>query len=291
MMSNGQELFFEHGIKQAVGFHASFIDIETRLAWSESFPKKKYRKVESKVSDSTFFLVISQNCDIATHRDDLDSAIELAVCKSIKERSVTDRNQFAISSRRLQFLIEGKWYEASTEYIITVEKLELLSAIKSKSDFKVTCLSKECQITVPIWRANRYYRAGLPNKFNESLGPILAKHMPEIESAACVEHDDFKSFIRAMYVKLDSLDESDSYRFEFFALLRDSVDDKTMTDIQGRIESMGEELAEQSGFADCSGIYADRERNTYVSYLNDFLRLNLDHHSLSLGDDDIGPVV
>lgn len=99
---------FEHGIKQAVGFHASFIDMKTRLVWSESFPKTKYRRIESKVSDSTFFLVISQNCDIAAHRDDLDSAIELAVCKSIKEKSVTNRNQFAISFDAFNFSLKER---------------------------------------------------------------------------------------------------------------------------------------------------------------------------------------
>jgi len=121
------------------------------------------------------------------------------------------------------------------------------------------------------------------------LFPALSQHMTHVESAASVENVDFKSYIRAMYVKIDTMTEVDTYLFEFFALLRDSVPDRVMGDIQQAVENMADELAEKSGFTDNSSMYADRDTSTTVSYLNDFLRLNLDHHSLSQGDDDVGP--
>ena len=289
MHSNGQKLLHKHGVKQAVCFHASLINQETRLRWSGSFPKEKYRGIESKISASALFLVISQNCDIAARSDEQDSAIELIVCKSIKVKKIYAGNQFAHSSRKLQFLLDGTWYEANTEYLITVEKSDLLSIVESNVDFELHVLAKEYQISVPIWRSNRYYRTGLPDKFNEMLFPALSQHMTHVESAASVENVDFKSFIRAMYVKIDTMAEVDTYSFEFFALLRDSVPDRVMCDIQQAVEKMADELAEKSGFTDNSSMYADRDTSTTVSYLNDFLRLNLDHHSLSQGDDDVGP--
>jgi len=257
MHSNGQELLHKHGVKQAVCFHASLINQEARLRWSGSFPKEKYRGIESKISASALFLVISQNCDIAAS-DELDSAIELIVCKSIKVKKIYAGNQFAHSSRKLQFSLDGTWYEANTEYLITVEKSDLLSIIESNVDFKLHVLAKEYQISVPIWRSNRYYRTGLPDKFNEMLFPALSQHMTHVESAASVENVDFKSYIRAMYVKIDTMTEVDTYLFEFFALLRDSVPDRVMGDIQQAVENMADELAEKSGFTDNSSMYADR---------------------------------
>ena len=79
MYSNGQKLLFEHGIKQATCFHASLIEKEVRIAWTDSFSKFKHRGIASKISDSTIFLVLSQNCDIAAYNDGLESAIELLV--------------------------------------------------------------------------------------------------------------------------------------------------------------------------------------------------------------------
>lgn len=290
MYSNGQKLLHTYGIKQAVCFHASLINQETRLRWSESFPKKKYRGTESKISDTALFLIISQNCDIAARNDEHDSAIELIVCKLLKEKNVYAGNQFAHSSRKLQFLLNGKWYEANTEYLITVEKSDLLSIIEQNTaNFRLHVLEKEYQISVPIWRANRYYRTGLPDTFNAMLGPVLSQHMTHVESAASVNNVDFKSYIRAMYVKVDTMEEVETYSFEFFALLRDSVPDNVMCEIQEAVEIMADELVSKSGFADTSSMYADRDTSTTVSYLNDFLRLNLDHHSLSQGDDDVGP--
>lgn len=289
MYSNGQKLLFEHGIKQAICFHASLIEKERRIAWTNSFSKIKHRGIESKISNSAIFLVLSQNCDIAAYNDDLDSAIELVVCKPIKPKQVFHANKFAISSRKLQFQYGEKWYEASSEYIVTVEKAELLSIIESHQNFSVFVLSKEYSITVPVWRANRYYRTGLPNNFNDYLAPVLVEHIEKIESAASVEHADYKSYIRAMYVKIDNLDEAEQYSFELFSLLRSDVADAVMSNIQQTVEDMAEQLSTTSGFTDNSTIYADRESNTVVSFLNDFLRLNMDHHSLSQGDDDVGP--
>ncbi len=289
MYSNGQKLLFEHGIKQATCFHASLIEKEVRIAWTDSFSKFKHRGIASKISDSTIFLVLSQNCDIAAYNDGLESAIELLVCKPVKPKQVFHANMFAISSRKLQFQHGEQWYEASSEYIVTVDKGELLSIIESHASFSVFDLSKEYSMTIPVWRANRYYRTGLPNKFNDYLAPILAEHIEKIESAASVEHTDYKSYIRAMYVRLDNLDEAEKYSFELFSLLRCDVNDTVMSNIQQTVENMAEELSISSGFTDNSTIYADRENNTMVSFLNDFLRLNMDHHSLSQGDDDIGP--
>lgn len=289
MCSNGEKLLHTYGVTQAVCFKASSIDDETRLSWSHSFPKEKYRGDLSRVNHDSLFLVISQNCDISVSNDALDSAIEIAVCKRIRSKQVYQGNQFANSSRMLQFCHDGNWYQASAELILTVEKDQLLAIIECKPDFELIHLSKEYQVSVPIWRSNRYYRSGLPNNFNKEFFPQIKKHIGNIQGCAQAQHPDFTSYIRAMYIKIDAMGEVEHYTFELFALLRSCVDDKTMSAIQNAIESFANELSDSSGFTDNSEIYADREKNTYISYLNDFLRLNFDYHSLSQGDDDIGP--
>jgi len=289
MPSFGQTLYHDFGIRQAVCFSASCFQDETRLAWTDSFAKKVNRGEASKIKASSMLLVISQNCDIAARKDVLDSAVEIVVCKKLKERNVFEGNKFAHSSRKLQFYISGSWYEANVDYIITVEKEEILTAIQASTSFEINHLLKEYSESVPVWRANRYLRSGLPDSFNELFFPVLEQHIEKIETEANIEQGDYSSYIRAMFVKVEPLEESSNHTFELFALLRDNVEDQTMSKIQDAIECMAEALEGASDFDDKSMIYADRERNTTVSYLNGLLKLNLDYHSLSKGDDDIGP--
>jgi hypothetical protein len=289
MPSFGQTLYHDFNIRQAVCFSASCFQDNDRLAWTDSFAKKVNRGEASKIKASSMLLVISQNCDIAARKDELDSAIEIVVCKKLKIRNVFEGNKFAHSSRKLQFYILDSWYEANVDYIITIEKVELLTAIQQSQNFTINLLSKEYSESVPVWRANRYLRSGLPDSFNEFFFPVLEQHIEQIEAEANIEQGDYSSYIRAMFIKVAPLDESPDHIFELFALLRDSVDDITMSKIQDAIECMAEAVVDSSAFNDNSMIYADREKNTTVSYLNGLLKLNLDYHSLSNGDGDIGP--
>lgn len=284
MVSKGQELLHNIGVKQAVCIPASCFCDEIRLRWSDSFSKKNNRKL-SKIPNTSMLLVISQNCDIAAANDNLESSLELVVCKKLKPRDLHAGNQFAHSCRRLQFECEGQWYEANVDYILTVDKGDLLECIEKTESFRIINLDKEYGLTVPVWRANRYLRIGLPDSFNKCFIPILNTHIAKIENASKNDAEQL-SEIKAIYIGVDPNDESESHTFQVFALLRHLVSDGQMVAISDAIEELATDLSEQSGFTDVSHVYADRESNTYVSFLSNLLRLNLDYISLAQGDDD-----
>ncbi len=284
--SFGQRLFYEKGIRQSTSFLISDIPKETALEWSDSFPKVAYRRNPGRLKDTSILLVISQNCDIATMNDSNESCIELVVCKNIKEKKVHAGNQYVKSVRKLHFKVNGNWYEANVEYILTVDKKGLYFAINENPNFDLIELSQEDQKSIPLWRSNRYNRSALPDEFNNFLFPALALHLPSIDQASISDND---NCIRAIYISVSSIPDSKGYKFELFALIKSDTDNERMSNTQTAIEDFCFDLAVASGYEDESEMYADFESNTYISYLINFVRLNLDHHSLAKGDDDVGP--
>jgi hypothetical protein len=287
MSSVGQTLYRQRNVSQSICISASCFSDDTRLGWTESFSKSRYRGKSSKVKATSMLLVLSQNCDIAARDDRLDDSLELVVCKEIS--TPHEGNKFAHSARKLHFQVDEQWYEANVDYILTVCKQELLEAIEQSTEFEVKQLPKIYEVSVPIWRANRYLRTGLPDSFNAQLFQIWDEYVALLEAAANCADEEYSSYIRALYVRVEPMTESRFHSFELFALLRHSIDNENMSAVQNIMESWAEALESKSGFTDISEIYADRESNTFVSYLNGLLRLNLDHLSLSQGDDDVGP--
>jgi hypothetical protein len=288
-LSKGQDLLHNKKLKQASCFFASSVPLKTRLAWTDSFVKSSFRNVIAKIKDSSIFLVLSQNCDIACPNDSIESAIEIAVCKKINKRDVFPGNSFVKSVRKLHFQVGELWYEANVDYILTIDKSELLDAISNIENFMPTELAKEFMISVPVWRSNRYMRSALPDNFNTQLYPILNGHLDKIEGIAKLGDDaKYSSHIRALYIWVDSEEEKQSYSFDIFALLRDGTPDLKTSKIQDAIEEMAEELSQNSGYDDQSEIYAGTESTVTVSYLTKFVRLNLDYRSLSQRDSDTG---
>lgn len=286
-LSNGQELFINKGLKQASCFFASEIPRDVRLQWSDSLAKSGLRNDIRKLKDSALFLIISQNCDIANRKDAIEDSVEIAVCKSIKPKDVYSGNAFVKSVRKLQFQYGDSWYEANSDLILTVKKNELVGAL---TDTTISYLTDEYTQTIPLWRSNRYMRTALPDAFNEEFFPVFDSHIERIESVAQADQrEPFASYIRAIYIWLDSFEEQEAYSFDLFALLKDSVSDEQASAIQEQVEELAESLGGAAGYEDLSEIYADRESNTQVSYLNKFVRLNLDHQSLASGDGDTGP--
>lgn len=289
-LSKGQELFHVKKIYQASCFPVSCISMDKRLEWSDSFSKKQLRNDPKRFKENSLFLVLSQNCDIACNIDSNDSTIEIAVCKNIKQKEVFAGNTFVKSVRKFQFVANDVWYEANVDYILHVDKHDLLETISNSATFELTILADEFAKSVPFWRANRYLRSAFPDKFNIKLHPVLDKHLEFIESAATPrEKLDFSSYIRAIYVWINSFEELDFYEYDIFALLRDDTPNEILSEIQDKIENMANELSEISGYDDKSEVYAGKENTTFVSYLTKFVRLNLDNHSLSKGDEDTGP--
>jgi len=259
---------------------------QMRLAWTESFPKLEHRNDVKKVKDTSLFLVLSQDCDISCRKDSDESCVEFVVCKKIRERDLYAGNSFVRSVRKLQFEVDSQWYEANVDYILTVPKNELLDALDPN---QISLLSEEYALALPKWRSNRYLRSALPDNFNKFADQaFFESHLEKIELIAKAAAE-YSSYIRSIYIYLDSMDEQETYKFDFFALLHNEVDDETMSNIQAAIESMACELENISGFEDISEMYADRDSSTTISYLTRFVRLNLDYASLQKGDSETGP--
>jgi len=270
------------GIKQTVCLKASDIEENLRNSWTDSYPKKKNRN--KTIPNNALLLVLSQDCDIAASKD-VDTSIELAFCKPISDGKVWDPNKFAHSVRKLHFQCDSTWYEAKVDYILTVEKEALLSAY-SNNNYEILELSEDEAKVIPVWRANRYSRVGLPDEFNNYLSPILDSFISQIHDASKAHDCKFSSYVRALYTRVNRNEALGTLEFEFFALLRTESPADIVQATQDVIEALSTQLAGLSGFIDISEIYADREDTTTVAFLGGLARFNLDHVSLKKGDDD-----
>ena len=99
MHSFGQKLLHELGVEQCTSFFCASIPMGTRLNWANSLPKIELRDDVKKLKDTSIFLILSQNCDIACRNDKLDSHVEICVCKKIKEKehnNYSNKNTFLI---------------------------------------------------------------------------------------------------------------------------------------------------------------------------------------------------
>lgn len=262
--------------------------MDARLRWSESLSKVELRNDVKKLKDTSIFLILSQNCDIACRNDKLDSHVEICVCKKIKEKEKHAGNMFVGSVRKLQFSIEDDWYEANVDLILSVTKKELYATL-IEHNVDILASSEQLFQIAPLWRANRYARTALPDNFNNCLFPILDENLHRLQANAVVPTEVAASYIRAIYIRVTPMTEEKNYSFALFALLQADTPDEILSNVQESVEDFAQALEDTSGFTDESDIYADRDSNTFVSYLNSYLRLNLDKHSLADGDSDIGP--
>jgi hypothetical protein len=287
-MSAGQKLFHELAIRQSSYIKASEIPEDVRDYWIDSRTNCELRAVnkKTKITDLSLLVMTSQNCDIACTNDDLDSTVEFAIFKPIKAKQVFLGNQFVKSVRKLQIQLDEQWFEAKVEHLITVKKSNLCELLTEKT--KVYVLPEIYERSVPLWRANRYLRTALPDMFNTALFPVLNEHLSDLERVASKEESG--SYIRALYIWLNTLEEVDRYVFEFFALTTEDTPDETFSNIQDSVENISLGLVEQAGYTEIDdSIYAGRDSTTYVSYLTRFVAINLDYISLSKNDDDTGP--
>ncbi len=283
MESFGCKLFSQFKLRQGSYFKSSIFDSELRKKWTESFPKQNIRGNVTKFKDSSVLILITQDCDIACKRDDTESSLEFLVCKKIKPQDVFSGNQFVNSVRKLHFSLKGINYEANVDYILTILKEEFFKQLEEQSS------SIKDFIPVPddvlesfkVWRTNRYSRTALPDKFNIKLKPIIDKCIPKLTDISLDEHGN--NFIRAIYVRLNSMDELDTYTFSFFALLRTDTPNDVFSSIYDEMDDMCLALSE-IGYTCDSDCYVGRDNATYVSELTSYVRFNLDTHSLQNGD-------
>lgn len=288
-ISNGKQLLIENNLRQGSYFKASEVPEVVRNEWIDFRISENYRKSTKKnniISSDDIIVIMTQDCDIACSNDSHDPYIECAIFKPIKEKQVHAGNQFAYSVRKLHIKINENWYEAKSNYLTYIEKSSLLHNIQLEEITIEKLEDAEFKI-IPYWRANRYLRAALPDNFNASFMAEIEEHKETLKNGFL----DFqgKSYIRGIYVKLDTNQEIAQYKFELFFLLKSETPQQEAKELQDLSESISCELVEKynySEYEDC--IYADKECNTSVAFIINFSRVNFDHLSLSNEDEDIG---
>lgn len=279
MASAGQQLF-NNGVRQGSFISSEYLGDLVRESWLKTLPKLKNREKVGKFPKDSIVVVLTQNCDIACNQDHLDDSLELAICKRIDKKCVHPGNQFVKSVRRLHFDVSGDFFEASIESILTIKKEDILELFDKELKI-VRQLSDSDTFAFALWRSNRYIRTALPDSFNIKFFPIF-KEAEEKLVAASQTHEGH-SFIRSIYIHLNSLEELETYEYELFALLAENTPESVSREVQNQIEEISMKL-EEVGYQEVGNIFADREDNITVSFLKRFVRFNADDLSISTGD-------
>lgn len=287
--SVGQVLLDEYGLRQGSCFPACLLDEPARRDWAGYRSDTGLR--EKPLKQKALLVVVSQDCDIACHDDRQDPCVELAVFEPIRPKNRHAGNQFAHSVRQLQLTIEESVYEAKVRYTIRVPKKVIEEALRECREELFRLSPEQCRILV-LWRANRYQRAALPDRFNEAFVPLLNEALPAIEQAGQDPDDVSRSFIRSLYVYLDNMSEEGPCRFSLLALLRADTPDETQSAIDDALDELCQALEQTPTFtlSDATGLagLAEKETTLTVAVLKQYVKLNLDHVSLRHGDPDTG---
>lgn len=286
--SFGQQLL-KNGVRQGSVFPASLIDKDLLSAWAEFRSEPELRVKPIKPTD--LLVVTSQDCDIACGNDSQEPCIELAVFSSIKPKSRHQGNQFANSVRTLQLLINDQDYEAKARYTVRVRKEGFFNALVGNHEKLFELSVEQCRILV-LWRANRYQRAALPDRFNDAFFPLVKAALPNIELLAKDPEDASRSYIRSLYIYLENMGEEGSCSFSLLALLRADTPDKVQVDVDDAMDVLCVEMEESSNYTlsdsdDLAGL-AERESTVTVFILGHYVKFNLDYISLREGDPDTG---
>lgn len=286
-ISVGQQLL-AMGLRQGAWISASILEAGNSRAWADYRSDPRLR--ERPIKDTALLVVVSQDCDIACRDDNHDPNIELAVFDRINPKKMHHGNQFAHSVRKLQLEIGEYCYEAKVRETVRVRKDELQCCLRDDSISKLS--DDQCR-TLVLWRANRYQRTALPDRFNNLIGPLLSDLLPELERLAEDPLDRSRSYLRSLYVYLDHLEESGECMFSLMALLRADTPDGIQSEIDDAIEELCQRLEEcEASFKlseeDWLAGFAERDSAITVATLGQYLKFSLEYLSLRQGDPDTG---
>ncbi|MBM7073006.1 hypothetical protein JQC92_13370 [Shewanella sp. 202IG2-18] len=131
-------------------------------------------------------LVITQDCDILS----VESFVECLLLKKVSREAPTQKNGH--NPRKIQLEpINSAYWEIRADDVVYVEK-ELLRTTYPLNSFKV---SLEQLAVIKQWKANRYTRTGLPERFVEKTGYIFKKPRGEVQKDESLENSElFKRF-------------------------------------------------------------------------------------------------
>lgn len=277
------------GLRQGSGFPADFLAAEQLKIWADFRSEPMLRVKLLKPTD--LLVVASQDCDIACRDDNQEPCIELAVFSLLKKKDEHAGNQFANSVRTLQLLINDQYYAAKARYTIRVPKKDVFDVFNG-SYSTLFDLPEGQRRTLTLWRANRYQRAALPDRFNEVFTPLIKEALPAIEQLAKDLSDSSRSYIRSLYVYLENMSEEGGCNFSLLALLRADTPNNIQSSLDDAMDSICTKLEQCSNYTLCESIdlpgLAEREDTVTVFMLGRYVKFNLDYVSLREGDPDVG---
>lgn len=276
--SVGQSLH-EKGIRQGTYFLATIFNADLRNKLTDSRVFDKYRKSEKlsrKINDHDLLIVLSQDCDISC-KDDLDPLIELGVFKPIDATTVTENNSYAKSVRKLNLIVNDKYYCGDVHHIVWCIKSDLYDALVKNNFSDVRYLDTKLKKTCAIWRSNRYIRLALPNeftkKFSQAFDTLLKK-----QYLAVTEVDE-------LYIRLDAYDEREKYQFEILALLDIDVNNEKLETSMSLMEDLSDLLIKSGNKEFDDNRYCVKKDEISVHDLSQFRKMSLEYISLSAADE------
>jgi len=135
----------------------SFLNV---IAEARALPSERNKACK----DQDVFLVLTQDCDIASSQE---KCVEIILARQCPARKLKNNETLkgARNTRKLHIQFNGCFWEAHIESISYVDKAELLANVDWKHLGQLPENKTELLIT---WRVNRYSRAPLPDAFNKT---------------------------------------------------------------------------------------------------------------------------
>ncbi|MBK1693022.1 hypothetical protein CKO33_12740 [Ectothiorhodospira mobilis] len=136
----------------------------------------------------------------------------------------------------------------------------------------------------------------MPDRFNVVMTPALQAALPGLQSRAEDPQEAGRSYIRAIYVYLEHMEEQGMCGFSLLALLRSDAPDEVRLAVDEILEEVCLRVEREmpqyhlSENGDLPAL-AEREQSITIDQLGQYHKYNLDFVSLSRGDTDTGSKV
>ena len=217
-----------------------------------------------------FAVVVSQDCDVASPRDD-EPIVE--VVGGAFATAENGNIRFAKNPRRLQVVVDERFANLEMSARGTLDRRRLLTTPAQST------LDDENRKTLATWMARRYRRDALPDAFNRHLEPLKDRVRAKLRPYA--------NHIVPVLVKLNPEREiapGERYELEFALVLhtgidadlKDAIEEKCFEPLKGMLGRL---------FDVTQALFVDADK---ISYAFRMARKLLDFDDLSLRDAD-GP--
>ena len=279
--SFGAQLY-ERGWKQGTYIDCPTLSGDLRNACWAGNPNLKDNLLEHLCNPLNVLILLTQACDIVAPCRS-EPVLEFVIAQRTNNKKANSSNLDARSCRFLELKLNQNWHKAEAAKILYIPK-QILFEETDKINFSLSCLDDKDSEILARWRANRYMRVALPDKFNDKIKSLVDNRL---------FHDGL-DHAGGLYLQLDPFSESDQYLVRLFALQGRGSPNDTYAALYEKMESILEAINKVEGLT-CLFIEGDNEpvfegvtpvmrRHELSVGLRDyFVRWNFDH--ISLGND------